>query len=88
MLVLRSLSNLHPLTLQSSHQISHIPLDPIAIRAQKLKIVQVVRPAPRPRHHVVDLHDLEQKLRLAPGALPLLPTKQHVLLLPAGLLCT
>ena len=69
---------------QPSNQVSHIPvaLDPIAVRAQQLQIVRVVRPAPRLRHHVVNLHYLEQKLRLAPPAHPLLPAKQHVLLLP------
>ena len=55
---------------------------PVAMRAQELEVVQVVRPSPRLRDYMVNLEYLEREVHPAPRTSALLLPKKDVLILP------
>ena len=62
-----------------------VSLDAVAVAAKQLEIFKVVRAAPRPRHHVINLEYLEREVHPASVAQTFLLTVQHVLVLPVVL---
>ena len=58
-----------------------VSLYPVAMRAQELEVVQVVRPSPRLRDYMVNLEYLEREVHAAPRTAALLLPKKDVLVL-------